>query len=181
MNNKIELKEDNIFQGNFKLEMPICFKKLREDAIIPKYAHGFEDSGMDIFSCKVAKKIDGEWQEFDCAAINPNETVLLKTGLAFAVPIGFELQVRPTSGNSLKTMLRVANSPGTVDAGYRGEVGVIMTNTGDKEILIDKNDKVAQLVLCPVVHAQLHEVDELPEANRGDNGYGSTGTVKDVK
>ena len=175
------IHKPSVFEKSFVTEIPVKFKKLREDAIIPKYAHGYEDSGMDVYVCKIAKCYCGEWEEFDCSVVEPNETVLVKTGLAFAVPLGFELQARPTSGNSLKTMFRVANSPGTIDAGYRGEVGIIITNTGDREAYIDKGDKIAQLVLCPVMHAQLHEVDELPEANRGKNGYGSTGTINDVK
>lgn len=156
-------------------------KRLRDEAILPKYAHGLEDSGMDVFACKTALKMNGEWIEYESVSIAPNETVLVKTGWAFAVPVGFELQARPTSGNSLKTMLRVANSPGTIDAGYRGEVGIIITNTGTSYVSIHAGDKVAQLVLCPVYHAELNIVDELPEADRGSNGYGSTGTIKDVK
>lgn len=175
------INQTNIFDTSFVSNIPVRYKKLREEAITPKYAHGYEDSGMDVYACKVAVKVEGNWEEYTKYKLAPNETVLVKTGLAFAVPLGLELQARPTSGNSLKTMLRVANSPGTIDAGYRGEVGIIITNTGDEYVSIHQGDKIAQLVLCPVIHAQLHEVDELPEANRGADGYGSTGTVKDVK
>lgn len=178
---KSYIHQPSIFDKSFVTEIPVKYKKLREDAITPKYAHGHEDSGMDVYVNRVAVKIDGEWKEYDNYYLAPEETVLVKTGLAFAVPLGLELQARPTSGNSLKTMLRVANSPGTIDAGYRGEVGIIITNTGSESIKLNKGDKIAQLVLCPVIHAQLHEVDELPEANRGEDGYGSTGTIKDVK
>lgn len=168
------------FQKNpYRIDVPV--KQLREDAILPKYAHGYEDSGMDVFVCKIAVKVEGEWEEYTKYKLAPNETVLVKIGWAFAVPTHYELQARPTSGNSLKTMLRVANSPGTIDAGYRGEVGIILTNTGDEYVSIHQSDKVAQLVLCPVYHADLSIVDELPEANRGEDGYGSTGTIKDVK
>ena len=162
------------------IELPI--KILRKDAIIPNYAHGKEDSGMDVYACATAVKVNGEWvEEYETYTLKPNETVLVKTGIAAAAPIGTELQVRPTSGNSLKTMLRVANAPGTVDAGYRNEIGVIITNTGDAEVTINKNDKIAQIVLVPILHANIQVVDELPDSIRGLNGYGSTGTIKDIQ
>lgn len=159
----------------------VFMKRLREDAIMPIYAHGVEDSGMDVFAAAIAVKENGEWVEYENTCIKPNQTVLVKTGFAAAIPAGTEFQARPTSGNSLKTMLRVANAPGTIDSGYRNEIGIILTNTGDKDINLHKNDKVAQIVLCPVLHAVVNMVDELPESVRGLNGYGSTGTIKDVK
>lgn len=163
-----------------KVNLPI--KVLREDVIIPNYAHGIEDSGMDLYTAAIAVKVNGEWVEsYNGYTLSPNETVLVKTGIAAAAPIGTELQVRPTSGNSLKTMLRVANAPGTIDAGYRNEIGVIITNTGNKEVTINKNDKIAQMVLVPILHADIEVVDELPTSDRGLDGYGSTGTIKDVK
>lgn len=175
-------------ENNFKsiningvMTVDMAVKRLREDAILPSYAHGMEDSGMDVFAAAIAAKENGQWVEHDNYTLSSNETVLVKTGFATAIPLGTELQARPTSGNSLKTMLRVANAPGTIDAGYRNEIGIIMTNTGTEEVTIHKNDKVAQLVLCPVIHARISEVEELPESIRGLNGYGSTGTIKDVK
>lgn len=162
-----------------KINLPI--KVLREDAIIPKYAHGVEDSGMDLYASLISVKIDNKWLNYEEYSIKPNETVLVKTGIAAAAPIGTELQVRPTSGNSLKTMLRVANAPGTIDAGYRNEIGVIITNTGTTNVTISKNDKIAQMVLVPILHAEIEVVNDLPESDRGLNGYGSTGTIKDVK
>ena len=162
-----------------KINLPI--KILREDVIVPNYAHGVEDSGMDLYAAAVAVKVEGKWVESDEYTLSPNETVLVKTGIAAAAPIGTELQVRPTSGNSLKTMLRVANAPGTIDAGYRNEIGVIITNTGTTNVTINKNDKIAQMVLVPILHADIEVVDELPSSDRGLDGYGSTGTIKDVK
>lgn len=156
-------------------------KKLREDAIMPTYAHGYEDSGMDVYAAAIAVKTNDGWVEHDVYTLAPYETVLVKTGIAVATPIGTEVQVRPTSGNSLKTMLRVANAPGTIDAGYRNEIGVIITNTGDTKVTINKDDKIAQLVVVPVIHADIVLVDDLPESDRGMNGYGSTGTIKDAK
>lgn len=159
----------------------IYAKKLREYAITPKYAHGTGDSGMDVYAAAITVKENGQWNEYDNYMLDPNETVLVKIGYAFAIPEGTELQARPTSGNSLKTLLRVANAPGTIDASFRGEVGIIMTNTGEDPITIHQNDKVAQLVLCPVLHASINEVATLPESIRGEDGWGSTGTIKDVK
>ena len=159
----------------------VMMKRLRENAIMPRYAHSTEDSGMDVFAAAIAVKENDEWVEYSQYAIDPNETVLVKTGFAYAIPEGTEFQARPTSGNSLKTMIRVANAPGTLDAGYRNEVGFIITNTGDSPIVIHENDKIGQIVLCPVLHAVVKEVDELPESLRGLNGYGSTGTIKDIK
>ena len=162
-----------------KIKLPI--KVLREDVIIPNYAHGVEDSGMDLYASLISVKIDNKWLNYEEYSIKPNETVLVKTGIAAAAPIGTELQVRPTSGNSLKTMLRVANAPGTIDAGYRNEIGVIITNTGTTNVTISKNDKIAQMVLVPILHADIQVVDELPTSDRGLDGYGSTGTIKDIK
>ena len=162
-----------------KIKLPI--KVLREDVIIPNYAHGVEDSGMDLYAAAVDVKVEGKWVESDEYTLSPNETVLVKTGIAAAAPIGTELQVRPTSGNSLKTMLRVANAPGTIDAGYRNEIGVIITNTGTTNVTISKNDKIAQMILVPILHADIQVVDELPTSDRGLDGYGSTGTIKDIK
>ena len=158
----------------------IYMKRLREDAILPKYAHGTEDSGMDVFAAAISVKEDGEWKEYSEYTIKPNKTVLVKTGFAYAIPEGTEFQARPTSGNSLKTMMRVANAPGTLDAGYRNEIGIILTNTGDTDFTIHKNDKVAQIVLCPVLHAVIELTDTLPESVRGLDGYGSTGVMKDT-
>ena len=162
-------------------QIDVPMKKLREDAIMPNYAHGMEDSGMDVYAAAIAVKENGDWVEHDNYTLARNQTVLVKTGFAAAIPLGTEFQARPPSGNSLKTMLRVANAPGTIDSGYRNEIGIILTNTGDTEVTIHKNDKVAQIVLCPVLHAAVRLVDELPESNRGLNGYGSTGTIKDIK
>lgn len=169
---------------NYTTIIPIEVKKLREDAILPKYAHGYEDSGMDVYVNKIAVKENGEWVEYDDYEILHHETVLVKTGIAVSIPQGTEIQVRPNSGNSLKTMLRVANSPGTIDSGFRGEIGVIVTNTERTDYTcLSKGDKIAQLVLCPVYHANINVVDDFTydSTNRGSNEYGSTGTIKGVK
>lgn len=107
--------------------------------------------------------------------IPPNETRLVKTGLYFAVPRGFELQVRSRSGLALKKSVFVLNGVGTVDADYRGEVGVILHNAGAEDFVIETGDRIAQGVICPVVQAILHQVESLDETERGSGGFGSTG------
>lgn len=135
-------------------------KKLDESAIIPEYAHK-TDAGADVFALEET-------------LIKPHETVLVKTGIAVAIPIGYEIQVRPRSGLSLKSTLRIANAPGTIDSDYRGEICVIMTNTGNLSYTINKGDKIAQLVIAPVPMIDWVEVKELSTTERGEGGFGST-------
>lgn len=153
--------------------MLVKVKKIHPDAILPKY----QTRGASGFDLHALEDI----------TISPGETRLVKTGLSVAVQEGFELQVRPRSGMSLKTYMRVANSPGTVDSDYRGEVCIIMTNTATIEKLVDKQDgyskhcdikkgeRIAQGVICPVVQAAFEEVENLDETERGAGGFGSTG------
>lgn len=109
--------------------------------------------------------------------VEPGQRVLVPTGLAMEIPRGYEIQVRPRSGLSLKTDLLVANAPGTVDSDYRGEVCVIIFNTGEKPHSISHGERIAQLVLAPVIQADFCETEgELGETERGAGGFGSTGT-----
>ena len=108
--------------------------------------------------------------------IGAGERVLIPTGLAMEIPFGFEIQVRPRSGLSLKTNLLVVNSPGTVDCDYRGEVKIIMGNMGDAPHTIAHGERVAQLVLAPVTQANFVEEGSLSDTERGAGGFGSTGT-----
>jgi dUTP pyrophosphatase len=157
--------------------MKILIKKLHEDAVVPRYQTN-GSSGFDLHAL----------EDTEIAA---GETKLIKTGLAFDVRPGYELQIRPRSGLSLKTPLRVANAPGTVDADFRGEVCVIMTNTGfekypsEKPVMgvnitsfskIKKGDRIAQGVVCPVMQADIEVVDYLSDTTRGSGGFGSTGS-----
>lgn len=152
--------------------------KVRTNAKELRYAHGIEDSGMDVFVSMISCKLDGNWCDFFSYTLKPNETVIVKTGWKLKVPCGYEVQVRPTSGNSLKTKLRIANSPGTIDAGYEDEIGVIVENIGDKPINLFEGSKIAQLVVAPIVHAKINLVDTFSSnSNRGLDGYGSTGTL----
>lgn len=148
--------------------MKINVKKLHPDAVLPKYATPGA-AGFDLVA-------------IEDVVIAPGETKLVKTGLAIDVGFGYQLEVRPRSGLSLKTPLRVANSPGTVDEDYRGEVAVIVWNSetgrpGASEGLyfIKKGDRIAQGVVMPAIQADIAEVDELPETVRGTGGFGSTG------
>lgn len=148
--------------------MKIQVKKLHPDAVVPKYATNGA-SGFDLVA-------------LEDTTVHCGETKLVKTGLAIDVGPGYELQVRPRSGLSLKTPLRVANSPGTVDSDYRGEVCVIMENIDTRPPgqsrgaqTIKKGDRIAQGVVCPVVQADIEVVEELNNTNRGAGGFGSTG------
>ena len=107
--------------------------------------------------------------------IPPNETRLVKTGIRVAVPRGFELQVRSRSGLTLKHSVFVLNGVGTVDADYRGEVGVILHNAGFEDFVIETGDRIAQGVICPVIQADFVQVEVLSETKRGIGGFGSTG------
>lgn len=108
-------------------------------------------------------------------SVAPRQIVMVPTGLALAIPPGFEGQVRPRSGLAIKKGLTVVNAPGTIDADYRGEVKVGLINLGSEPVLIQRGDRVAQLIVAPVVQAELEEVDQLPDTSRGAGGFGSTG------
>lgn len=105
----------------------------------------------------------------------PGQRLLIPTGLAFEIPLGFEIQSRPRSGLSLKQGISVVNTPGTIDADYRGEVKIILINLGQEPVTIQDQDRVAQLVLAPVFQAQMELVDDLGDTERGAGGFGSTG------
>ena len=107
--------------------------------------------------------------------IEPGERALIPTGLAFAIPEGYEGQVRPRSGLALKHGLGIVNSPGTIDADYRGMVQVLLVNFGDQPYLVEPLSRIAQLLIGPIVQAELELVDALDETARGAGGYGSTG------
>lgn len=142
--------------------MELKFKKLHPSAIIPAYqTRG--SSGFDLHS-------------IDNVEVPTGKTVLIHTGLSAAVPEGYELQIRPRSGVSLKTGLMVKNSPGTIDSDYRGEIGIIVYNTGEKfGHYVNYGDRIAQGVIVPIVQATIVEVDELDDTSRGEGGFGSTG------
>jgi len=111
----------------------------------------------------------------DPVLLEPGERTLVPAGFAIALPPGFEAQVRPRSGLALKHGISVLNSPGTIDADYRGEVGVILINMGDTPFPIQRGDRIAQMIIAPVSHVRWDETDHLPETNRGTGGFGSSG------
>lgn len=141
----------------------VQIKKLRPDAVVPAYMTEHA-AGLDL-----------------CAAIDepiviaPGERAAISTGLALALPPGFEGQVRPRSGLAKNHGLTVVNSPGTVDCDYRGAVTILLINHGSEPVTIEPNHRIAQLVIAPVVQAELIEVEELDATARGAGGFGSTG------
>ncbi len=143
--------------------MTLKIKKLHELAIIPSYAHQ-GDAGMDLCS-------------IDEVEIAAGETSLIHTGIAIELPQGTEAQIRPRSGLALKHSVTVLNTPGTIDEGYRGEIGVILINHSKSTFKVVKGMKIAQMVIKPVLHVEIEEVDELTQTPRGQGGFGSTGTL----
>ena len=142
----------------------ILIKRLSEQVSLPKYETA-GSSGMDL-SANIDAKIN----------IEPGKTAIIPTGLALSIPKGFEVQIRPRSGLAAKQKISVLNTPGTIDADYRGEIKVILINLGQESFKVEKGLRIAQMVVCPVVQAQLKEVDNLNETERGKGGFGSTGT-----
>ncbi|MGJ8558880.1 MAG: dUTP diphosphatase [Litorimonas sp.] len=135
-------------------------------------------AGIDLPKFETAQAAGGDLR----AAINspvtlvPGARKLIPTGFCMALPAGYEAQVRPRSGLALKHGITVLNSPGTIDADYRGEVGVLIINHGDQDFTVSRGDRFAQLVIAPVTQGQFEVVAELSETGRGSGGYGSTGT-----
>ncbi len=107
--------------------------------------------------------------------VKPMQRVVVPTGICVEIPDGYELQVRPRSGLALKHGVTVLNSPGTIDPDYRGEIKVILINLGEKDFTIKRGDRIAQMVLCPIVRFEWEEVQELSPTLRGESGFGSTG------
>tara|TARA_B110001452_G_scaffold234625_1_gene213017 strand:+ start:38 stop:478 length:441 start_codon:yes stop_codon:yes gene_type:complete len=142
----------------------ILIKRLSKNISLPKYETD-GSSGMDL-----AADIK------DTIEIQPGKSVLIPTGLAVSIPKNFEIQIRPRSGLAAKKQISVLNTPGTIDADYRGELKVILINLGEKVFKVEKGLRIAQMVLCPVIKATLKEVKSLEETIRGSDGFGSTGT-----
>jgi len=134
------------------------------DLPLPQYATA-DSAGLDLLAA-----VDSD------RTLDPGKRMLVPTGLAIALPPGYEAQVRPRSGLALKNGITVLNSPGTVDADYRGEVGVILANLGEEPFVITRGMRIAQMVVAPVTQLRWSEADELPDTARGAGGFGSTGT-----
>ena len=141
----------------------ILIKRLSKDVNLPKYETS-GSSGMDL-SANIEGKIE----------IKPGDTAVIPTGISISIPDGLEIQIRPRSGLAAKSKISVLNTPGTIDADYRGEIKVILINLGKESFIIEKGLRIAQMVICPMVQAKLVEVDDLNQTKRGKGGFGSTG------
>lgn len=158
------------------INIPVINKSSNE---LPKYAHK-GDAGFDLRANVEEIKNDNylfNAIRFNATTIilNPGGRVLIPTGLYMAIPEGYELQIRPRSGLALKHGITVVNTPGTIDAIYRGNIGVILKNDGTEPFIIEQGDRIAQGVLNKVEEANLIEVDSLDETDRSDSGYGKSG------
>jgi len=141
--------------------MVVQFKRLDPAALLPRYAHP-GDAGMDLCACETV-------------TLEPGAYRLVRTGLSMELPADAEAQVRPRSGLALKHGVTLLNTPGTIDAGYRGEVGVILINHGREPFHITPGMRIAQMVIASVVRAEIQEAGSLSSTSRGEGGFGSTG------
>jgi dUTP pyrophosphatase len=141
----------------------ILIKKLHSDVNIPKYeTEGSSGLDLEAYIEKDLRLLSGERK-------------LVPTGVSVAMPNNFEIQIRPRSGLAYKNGISVVNTPGTIDSDYRGEIKVLLINLGTEAVSIKKFQRIAQMVICPIIKANLKEVQELPETIRGAGGFGSTG------
>ena len=141
----------------------VLIKKLSSSVKLPVYKTNGA-SGMDLMAF-ISEPI----------IVKPRSSSLVPTGISVAFSEEFEIQIRPRSGLAAKNNISVLNTPGTIDSDYRGEIKVIIFNHGNKEFIVNNNDRIAQMILTPIVKMELEEVESLPETNRGEGGFGSTG------
>jgi len=144
----------------------VLVKKLNSKVQLPKYKTD-GSSGMDLMAF-IENPIK----------IKPQESSLIPTGISIAIPEDTEVQIRPRSGLAAKSSISVLNTPGTIDSDYRGEIKIILFNHGKEEFIINNNDRVAQMILMPIIKAEFEEVENLPKTFRGSGGFGSTGKWK---
>ena len=140
----------------------LLIKKLHKNIILPEYKTD-GSSGMDLMA-NVEQAVK----------ILPGEKKIISTGIMVAIPEQYEIQIRPRSGLAAKNGISVLNTPGTIDSDYRGEIKVILINLGKDIFQINKNDRIAQMIICPIIRVELKEVESLPETVRGEGGFGST-------
>lgn len=141
----------------------ILIKKKSKSITLPKY-ESRGASGVDI-SAHIQKSI----------TIKPNSKAIIPTGLFLSIPDGYEIQIRPRSGLAAKKSISILNTPGTIDSDYRGEIKVILFNFSSENFIVNNGDRIAQMVLVPVMKIEFEETDTLPETLRGKGGFGSTG------
>lgn len=146
-------------------DIKVKIKKLHEDSKVPQYATE-GSSGVDL--CAYL-------EDYQSVVLKPNERWLFPTGICMEIPVGYEGQVRPRSGLAVKYGITVLNTPGTIDADYRGEIKVCLLNTSNMPYTVHHRDRIAQMVFTKVEKAEFEEVDELQSTDRGDGGFGSTG------
>ena len=148
---------------NLKQMVKILVKKLNPKVKLPKYKTD-GSSGMDLMAF-LDKPV----------SIMPQKSELIPTGLSIAIPNNTEVQIRPRSGLAAKNNISVLNTPGTIDSDYRGELKVILYNHGSEEFIVNNEDRIAQMVLVPIIKTTFEEVESLPVSIRGEGGFGSTG------
>ena len=141
----------------------VLIKKLNSKVQLPKYKTD-GSSGMDLMAF-IENSIN----------IKPQQSALIPTGISIAIPEDTEVQIRPRSGLAAKSGISVLNTPGTIDSDYRGEIKIILFNHGKEDFVVNNNDRIAQMILMPVIKAEFEEVEDLPKTLRGSGGFGSTG------
>ena len=142
----------------------ILIKRLSKKITLPKYETS-GSSGLDL-SANIINSVK----------IEPGKTSIIPTGISVSIPKNFEIQIRPRSGLAAKKQISVLNTPGTIDADYRGEIKVILINLGSESFTVENGARIAQMVVCPIIKAKLKEVESLDNTSRGSGGFGSTGT-----
>ena len=146
----------------------VLVKKLHPKVQLPSYkTQG--SSGMDLMAF-IESSIN----------ISPNSSAIIPTGISIAIPNDVEIQIRPRSGLAAKSNISVLNTPGTIDSDYRGEIKIILFNHGSEEFIVNNNDRIAQMILMPILKVDFEEADNLPETLRGSGGFGSTGKWKKI-
>ena len=141
----------------------VLIKKLNSKVQLPKYKTD-GSSGMDLMAFLESP-----------VNLKPQESELIPTGISIAIPEDTEVQIRPRSGLAAKSNISVLNTPGTIDSDYRGEIKIILFNHGKEDFVINNNDRIAQMIIMPIVKAEFEEVENLPKTLRGSGGFGSTG------
>ena len=141
----------------------VLIKKLDSKVQLPKYKTD-GSSGMDLMAFLESP-----------VNLKPQESELIPTGISIAIPEDTEVQIRPRSGLAAKSNISVLNTPGTIDSDYRGEIKIILFNHGKENFVINNNDRIAQMILMPIIKAEFEEVENLPKTLRGSGGFGSTG------
>ena len=141
----------------------VLVKKLNRSVQLPSYKTNGA-SGMDLMAY-IEKPIN----------LEPGKSCIVTTGLSVAFPEKYEIQIRPRSGLAAKSNISILNTPGTIDSDYRGEIKIILFNHGSKNFIINNNDRIAQMILTPIIKIELEETNELPVSVRGEGGFGSTG------